>query len=210
MRSIIGAVLLMAVAPGLAFATPAAGRSTITSDASREFAVASGLQSMLQQPATREQLGHTLELAQAGDVDRLAIGTGVRVHTIDATAIRMAADIKAAIRSTDSWRYILSVDGVAVGLATVEPTSEGNYRLVDIGARHLATSLAAAVGHQPAGSHPFLLRSMDTRIDLLAVDATATGLPRYTRLTDTSKGDQSALGDEELATLLRDNLAPTH
>ena len=124
-----------------------------------------------------------LQLNNFAELKNAKVGYGFAVHTIDpADLLAGRSTMRAMAKPMSQWRFVISANGRAIGLATVEKIN-GRYETVSYGGAVLAKDLdAAARQHGNADkSNLRLLRIYQARSDFLAVDS-EDGRGRYAPL----------------------------
>jgi hypothetical protein len=112
-----------------------------------------------------------LDIGDMQDLKEAVIGYGFPVHTVDPKDIVAGrADLQAMAKPTGQWRFIISVRGKPVGLATVDQVN-GRYETVAYGAATLAKDVEALTSHHgnAARSNLRFIRVYQARSDFLEV-----------------------------------------
>jgi hypothetical protein len=123
-----------------------------------------------------------LDIGDMQDLKDAVIGYGFPVHTVEAKDIVAGrTDLQAMAKPTGQWRFVVSVHGKPVGLATVEQVN-GRYETVAYGAATLAKDVEALTSHHgnAARSNVRFVRIYQARADFLEVSE--GGRTRYAPL----------------------------
>lgn len=123
-----------------------------------------------------------LDIGDMQDLKEAAIGYGFPVHTVEARDIVAGrTDLQAMAKPTGQWRFIVSVRGKPVGLATVEQVN-GRFETVSYGGAVLAKDVEALTSHHgnAARSNLRFVRIYQARSDFLEVSG--NGRTRYAPL----------------------------
>ncbi len=123
-----------------------------------------------------------LDIGDMQDLKEAVIGYGFPVHTVDAKDIVAGrTDLQAMAKPTGQWRFIVSVRGKPVGLATVEQVN-GRYETIAYGGAILAKDVEALTSHHgnAARSNLRFVRIYQARSDFLEV--ASEGRTRYAPL----------------------------
>jgi hypothetical protein len=123
-----------------------------------------------------------LDIGDMQDLKDAVISYGFPVHSVEAKDIVAGrADLHAMAKPTGQWRFIVSVRGKPVGLATVEQVN-GRYETVSYGAATLAKDVDALSSHHgnAARSNLRFVRIYQARADFLEVSG--EGRARYAPL----------------------------
>lgn len=124
-----------------------------------------------------------LQINNVQELKDAKIAYGFPVHTIDpADLMAGRSTMRAMARKMDQWRFVIDINGRAVGLATVEK-NKGRYETVAYGAAVLAKDLHLAArqfGNADKSNLRFL-RIYQARSDFLEVDS-VDGRGRFTPL----------------------------
>jgi len=112
-----------------------------------------------------------LDVADVGDLRQATVSHGFQVYTIDPRDLLARGDLAAMARPTGEWRYIISLHGKPIGLATVQQVN-GRYETVAYGGAVLAKDVDAAMAHHGNSTRSNLrfIRIFQARSDLLEVD----------------------------------------
>jgi hypothetical protein len=112
-----------------------------------------------------------LDVNDVGDLKQATVGHGFEVYTVDPKELLARGDLAAMARPTGEWRFIISLHGKPIGLATVQQVN-GRYETVAYGASVLAKDVDAAVAAHgnSARSNLRFIRIYQARSDLLEVD----------------------------------------
>ncbi|WP_051293827.1 hypothetical protein [Pseudoduganella violaceinigra] len=112
-----------------------------------------------------------LDITDVGDLKQATINQGFEVYTIEPKDLLARGDLASLAKPTGEWRFIISVRGKAIGLATVQKVN-GRYETVAYGAAVLAKDVDAAmnVHGNSARSNLRFIRIYQARSDLLEVD----------------------------------------
>ena len=181
-------LLAPAIAVGLAVAacalpacaqTAAASPRTVLRDQAPiglRAAAENGLQAMMRE-LTRGQSPHSrlpedapIAVASYGDLQKLSLGVGFEVNTIDPTALLYAganADLGRLTRPTGLWKFVILSQGRPVGLLEMERV-KGQWQAIGAGSARLAEDIVAAAPKTGDGSFRFV-RVYQARSDLLQV-----------------------------------------
>ena len=165
-----------------------------------------------------------LEIKNLQELSGARISYGFPVYTIDPPDLLAGrGTMRAMAKPVNEWRFVIAVNGRAIGLATVEKNN-GKFETVAYGAAVLAKDLdAAASFHGNADkSNLRFLRIYQARSDFLEV-ASEDGRGRFAPLhsareslamnKSVGKADAGLLDETELVQPLRaavkQNMAPT-
>lgn len=165
------------------------------------------MQSLLNGEESRRQIAATLDLANPADAARLQIGAGLHMQLISARQLTRGAILAEATESGNSWRFLLTLDGQPVGMATVEPSAQGGYAVVDIGAKVLAERVASAARQQPGSLPVAILRSREAMTDALAFGKSPAEHDRYIPMTSSLDRHATASSATTMPTLTAPALA---
>lgn len=112
-----------------------------------------------------------LDITDVGDLKQATVSHGFQVYTIDPKELLTRGDLPALARPTGEWRFIISLRGRPIGLATVQQVN-GRFETVAYGGAVLAKDVdAAANAHgNDARSNLRFIRIYQARSDLLEVD----------------------------------------
>lgn len=112
-----------------------------------------------------------LDITDVGDLKQATIGHGFEVHTIDPKELLARGDLPSLAKPTGQWRFVVSLRGRPIGLATVERVN-GRYETVAYGGSVLAKDVEAAMSAHGNGARSNLrfVRIYQARADLLEVD----------------------------------------
>lgn len=127
--------------------------------------------------------GFPLDVANVQDLKNARVAYGFPEYTIaPSDLIDGRREMKAAATPTGSWRFVLTLNGKAIGLATLEQVN-GKWETIGYGAAVLSKDLDATVGaHANAQrSNVRLLRIYQAQSDLLEVSS-ADGSVRFAPL----------------------------
>ena len=166
-----------------------------------------------------------LDVADLRDLKDATIGYGFAVHTIDPPELLAGrGTMQAMAYHADQFRFVITLNGRAIGLATVEK-NKGRYDTTAYGGAVLARDLdaVAAVHGNADKSNLRLLRIYQARSDLLEV-VSQDGRVRYAPLhsareslllSQRNKDGKDGLMDEaefmqQLRTSVKQNLAATN
>lgn len=123
-----------------------------------------------------------LDIGDMQDLKDAVIGYGFPVHTVEAKDIVAGrTDLHAMVKPTGQWRFIVSLRGKPVGLATVEQVN-GRYETISYGAATLAKDVEALTSHHgnAVRSNLRFVRIYQARADFLEV--AGEGRTRYAPL----------------------------
>jgi hypothetical protein len=129
-------------------------------------------------------LDFPLEVSDMQDLSQATIGPGFQIYTVDAQELMAGrGDLQAMAKPTGQWRFIISLHGKPIGMATVENVN-GQFSTVAYGASVLAKDTDAAMAYygNSARSNLRFLRIYQARADFLEVSGQADGRPRYAAL----------------------------
>lgn len=154
-------------APGLALADP--GAAAALQAAKRGLAQFAEHQQALRPGSA--PVDFPLDITDVQDLKQATIGHGFQVHTIDPKDLLTRGDLPALARPTGEWRFVVSLHGRPIGLATIEQVN-GRYETVAYGASVLAKDVEAAMARHGNSSRSNLrfIRIYQARADLLEVD----------------------------------------
>jgi len=112
-----------------------------------------------------------LDVADVGDLKQAKVSGGFEVYTIDPKELFARADLPSLAKPTGEWRFIISLHGKPIGLATVQQVN-GRYETVAYGASVLAKDVEAAMAAHgnSARSNLRFIRIYQARSDFLEVD----------------------------------------
>lgn len=112
-----------------------------------------------------------LDITDVGDLKQATVGHGFEVYTVDPRDLLARGDLPSLARPTGQWRFVISLHGKPIGLATVQQVN-GHYETVAYGASVLAKDVEAAMtahGNSTRSNLRFI-RIYQARSDLLEVD----------------------------------------
>ena len=112
-----------------------------------------------------------LDVTDVGDLKQATVSGGFEVFTIDPKDLLARGDLPALAKPTGEWRFIISLHGKPIGLATVQQVN-GRYETVAYGASVLAKDVEAAMAAHGNSNRSNLrfIRIYQARSDLLEVD----------------------------------------
>jgi hypothetical protein len=112
-----------------------------------------------------------LDITDVSDLKQATVGHGFEVYTVDPKELLTRGDLPSLAKPTGEWRYIISLHGRPIGLATVQQVN-GRYETVAYGASVLAKDVEAAMTAHGNSSRSNLrfIRIYQARSDLLEVD----------------------------------------
>lgn len=112
-----------------------------------------------------------LDITDVGDLRQATIGHGFQVYTIDPKELLTRGDLPSLARPTGEWRFLISLRGKPIGLATVQQVN-GRFETVAYGGAVLAKDVDAAANAHGNGARSNLrfIRIYQARSDLLEVD----------------------------------------
>lgn len=91
--------------------------------------------------------GFPFAVGDVGDLKRARIGYGYEEYLADPQALLAGASLHDAARASGTWRYVVTLDGRAVGLITLAQV-EGRWQPVGFGAAQLAAEVDAVAAQQ--------------------------------------------------------------
>jgi len=192
--------------------TPALAQSQaqqVAAAAQRDFT--QFVQYNVQQRAGTLPTEFPLDVDDVQDLKDAKLGHGFPVYTIDTKDLLMGrGDLRSMARPTGAWRYVISLQGRAIGLATVEQ-SNGRWEVTSYGAAGLARELDAAVAvhGNAARSNLRFIRIYQAMADLLEVasphDARVRFAPLHSarQMLKAQEGGNKLLDQGELLEPLR-------
>jgi hypothetical protein len=181
-------LLAPAIAAGLAMAACAPPACAQTAAASPKVtmrdqapiglrtAAESGLRTMMreltrgQAPGTRLPEDAPIAVATYGELQKVSLGIGFEVNTIDPAALMYAganADLGRLTRPTGLWKFVILSQGRPVGLLEMDRV-QGQWQAIGAGSSRLAEDVMAAAPKTGDGSFRFV-RVYQARSDLLQV-----------------------------------------
>lgn len=112
-----------------------------------------------------------LDISDVGDLKQATVGSGFEVYTIDPKDLLLRGDLPSLARPTGEWRFVISLHGKPIGLATVQQVN-GRYETVAYGAAVLAKDVDAAMAAHGNSTRSNLrfIRVYQARSDFLEVD----------------------------------------
>jgi len=112
-----------------------------------------------------------LDITDVSDLKQATVSNGFQVYTIDPQELQVRGDLPAMAKPTGEWRFVVSVRGKPVGLATVQKVN-GRYETVAFGGAVLAKDVDAAMAHHgnSARSNLRFIRVYQARSDFLEVN----------------------------------------
>jgi len=112
-----------------------------------------------------------LDITDVGDLKQAKVSHGFEVYTVDPKELLARGDLASLAKPTGEWRFVISLHGKPIGLATVQQVN-GRYETVAYGASVLAKDVdaAMAVHGNSARSNLRFIRIYQARSDLLEVD----------------------------------------
>ncbi len=112
-----------------------------------------------------------LDVTDVGDLKQATVNHGFEVYTVDPKELLARGDLPSLAKPTGEWRFVISLHGKPIGLATVQQVN-GRYETVAYGASVLAKDVEAAMAAHgnSARSNLRFIRIYQARADLLEVD----------------------------------------
>jgi hypothetical protein len=112
-----------------------------------------------------------LEITDVGDLRQATVSHGFQVYTVDPKELLARGDLPSLAKPTGEWRFVISLRGKAIGLATVQKVN-GRFETVAYGGAVLAKDVDAAMAAHgnSARSNLRFIRIYQARSDLLEVD----------------------------------------
>ncbi|MCE3263673.1 MAG: hypothetical protein K0R43_2752 [Pseudoduganella sp.] len=112
-----------------------------------------------------------LDITDVGDLKQASISHGFEIYTVDPKELLARGDLSALAKPTGEWRFVVSLRGKPIGLATVQKVN-GRYETVAYGGAVLAKDVDAAMGAHGnnARSNMRFIRIYQARADFLEVD----------------------------------------
>jgi hypothetical protein len=112
-----------------------------------------------------------LDITDVSDLKQATVSHGFEVYTVDPKQLLLRGDLASLAKPTGEWRFVISLRGKPIGLATVQQVN-GRYETVAYGASVLAKDVdaAMAVHGNSARSNLRFIRIYQARADLLEVD----------------------------------------
>jgi hypothetical protein len=112
-----------------------------------------------------------LDITDVGDLKQATIGHGFEIYTVDPKELLARGDLSSLAKPTGEWRFVVSLRGKPIGLATVQKVN-GRYETVAYGGAVLAKDVDAAMaahGNSTRSNMRFI-RVYQARADFLEVD----------------------------------------
>jgi hypothetical protein len=178
--TILGLAAIPAIAQNAPAAIAAKDGTSALAAAQRDFAQFAAYQ-MRTRPGVAPA-DFPLDIGDMQDLKDAVIGYGFPVHTVDPKDIVAGrTDLQAMARPTGQWRFIITVRGKPVGLATVEQVN-GRFETVSYGGAVLAKDVDALTAHHGNANRSNLrfVRIYQARSDFLEVSE--GGRTRYAPL----------------------------
>lgn len=112
-----------------------------------------------------------LDITDVSDLKQATVGHGFEIYTVDPKELLARGDLSALAKPTGEWRFVISLRGKPIGLATVQKVN-GRYETVAYGGAVLAKDVDAAMGAHgnSARSNMRFIRVYQARSDFLEVD----------------------------------------
>lgn len=180
----LGLIVAASALPASAQTAASVGKIALRdqSNLSLRLAAESGLRAMTLDMARGHAAGAKLPsgfpipVATYGDLQKLSLGAGFEVNTIDPAALMYAkrdADLSRIARGTDAWKFFIVADGKPVALLDVGKV-DGRWQAIGAGSSDLAADLAATAPMTGDGSFRFV-RIYQATSDLVEVRGAGGG-----------------------------------
>lgn len=112
-----------------------------------------------------------LDITDVGDLKQATIAHGFEVYTVDPKELMVRGNLPSLAKPTGEWRFVVSLHGKPIGLATVQQVN-GRFETVAYGGAVLAKDVDAAMAAHgnSARSNLRFIRVYQARSDFLEVD----------------------------------------
>ncbi|MGJ7902375.1 hypothetical protein [Lysobacter sp. 1R34A] len=171
------AAALQAPSPVQAQASNAAASAPALEDARARRLIHDWLAAQSGSAERAASLAEVLSLDSGRSPRGLRVGRTVPVAFVDPALLLAGKDIAQSARSAPTLRYVLWDGQVPVGLATLEPDTQGRYQVVAVGASGLANEIEAVALQRSGQEGLRLVRSRQGVADFLEV----SGVSRASR-----------------------------